>query len=50
MGIRNKYCAVFSKATDGKPSPKHDCYLNWSASSSAMEANIILEGFEKAYD
>jgi len=50
MGVRNKYCAVCSKVTDGNPPPKHDCYLNWSTSSSAMEADIILEGFEKAYD
>jgi len=28
----------------------HDCYLNWSALSSAMQADIMLEGFEKAYD
>ena len=48
MGVRNKYCAVCSKATDGNPPPKHDCYLNCNASS-AMEADIISEGFEEAY-
>ena len=50
MGVRNKYCAVCSKVTDGNPPPKHDCYLNWSVSSSAMKADIISEDFEKAYD
>ena len=50
MGIRNKYCAICSKATEEEPPPKHDCYLNWSASSSAMEADIILEGFKAAHD
>ena len=50
MGVRNKYCAVCSKATYGNPPGKHDCYLNWSASSSAMEADIISEGFGKGYN
>ena len=50
MSVRNNYCAVCRKATDGNPPPKHDCYLNWSTSSSAMEADIISEGFEKAYN
>jgi len=36
--------------TEREPPPKHDCYLNWIASSSAMEADIILEGFKAAYD
>ena len=45
MGVRNKYCAVcYNKAYDGNP-PQHTCFLNWNGSSSAMEADIILDGF-----
>ena len=47
MGVRNKYCAVCSNASDGNPPPQHTCFLNWDSSSSAMEAHIILEGFRK---
>ena len=47
MGVRNKYCAVCSNTSDGNPPPQHTCFLNWDGSSSAMEADIILEGFHK---
>ena len=46
MGVRNKYCADCSKTSDGNP-PQHTCFLNWDGSSSAMEADIILEGIRK---
>ena len=42
LGVRNKYC---SACTQGIPQEKHNCYKNWSASSSEMETDIILEGF-----
>ena len=48
MGVRNKYCAVCSKGTDEHHN--HHCFLNWHGSSSAMEADIILEGFQKCYE
>ena len=45
MGVRNKYCAVcYNKAYEGNPL-QHTCFLNWNGSSSAMEADIILDGF-----
>ena len=45
MGVRNKYCAVFyNKAYDGNP-PQYTCFLNWNGSSSAMEADTILDDF-----
>ena len=49
MGVRNKYCAVCSNGTDNNPR-NHHCFLNWNGSSSAMEADIILEGFRKCYE
>ena len=35
-----------AKTSDDNP-PQHICFLNWDSSSSAMEADIILEGFCK---
>ena len=45
LGVRNKYCTA---CTQGSSQDKHVCYKNWSASSSEMETNIILDGFRKA--
>ena len=45
MGVRNKYCSVCALATNGKP-PEHTCFKNWDGSSSAMETDIIVEGFK----
>lgn len=42
LGVRNKYCYA---CTQNIPKEKHVCYKNWSASSSEMETDIILEGF-----
>ena len=46
MGVRNKYCAVCNQFPNGDP-PEHTCYRNWDGSSSAMETDIIVEGFKK---
>lgn len=49
IGIRNKYCSFCSfhgNKFPGKPIPKHKCYKNWSGSSTAMEADAIVEGFK----
>ena len=45
IGVRNKYCAACSQ---GSSKERHTCYKNWSASSSEMESDIILEGFSSA--
>ena len=45
IGVRNKYCTA---CTQGIPKDKHDCYKNWDKSSSQMETDIILEGFQAA--
>ena len=44
IGVRNKFCAICAKDA----SKKHDCFKNWTGSSSSMEPDIILEGFCKA--
>ncbi len=45
VGVRNKFC---SACAQDSPQGKHHCYKNWSASSSEMETDIILEGFLQA--
>lgn len=46
LGVRNKYCATCARALRNKISPpEHICSKNWDESSSAMESNIIAEGF-----
>ena len=46
MGVKNKYCAVCSIAQKKKSKPpNHQCFKNWSGSSTSMEADIIASGF-----
>jgi len=45
LGVRNKYC---SSSARNIPADNHKCYRNWSASSSEMETDIILNMFLKA--
>ena len=47
LGVRNKYCSMFNKATDGNI-PLHHCFRNWDESSSAMETDIILKSFQES--
>lgn len=49
LGIRNKFCSICTIAHNKKLSPKkHTCYKNWSGSSSEMEVDILLSGFNAA--
>ena len=46
IGVRNKYCSVCSiDVRKGEEVRHHHCFKNWSGSSTAMEADIIVEGF-----
>ena len=46
LGVRNKFCSICSRADNLNQHPaKHTCFKNWNSSSSAMETDIILEGF-----
>ncbi|KAI4465290.1 exonuclease phage-type/recb c-terminal domain-containing protein [Holotrichia oblita] len=48
-GVRNKYCSICSIALHKSVTPqKHKCYKNWEGSSPAMEADIIVEGFQSS--
>lgn len=47
LGVRNKFCSYCefykSRATEIHP---HKCYKNWDKASTAMEADIIVQGFQ----
>lgn len=46
VGVRNKFCIICARAQTKGCAPKiHTCFKNWDGSSSAMEADIIVEGF-----
>ena len=46
MDVKNKYCAVCSIAKKKQTEPpNHQCFKNWSGSSTSMEADIIATGF-----
>lgn len=46
LAVRNKFCAICARATTKQEEPKaHTCFRNWDGSSSAMEADIIVQGF-----
>ena len=49
LTVRNKYCSVCAVAENkGVPPKQHKCYKNWDGSSSAMESDMIVEGFRAA--
>lgn len=53
VGVRNKYCATCTKAQQlKKEPPEHKCYKNCGRdqSSTAMEADIIVEGFKQSVE
>ena len=43
IGVRNKECTACTRGIE-----EHVCFKNWDESSSAMETDIILEGFKRA--
>jgi len=44
LAVRNKYCSICNKATDGNI-PLHQCFRNWDESLSAI---IILKRFQES--
>lgn len=49
IGVRNKYCSICQKAcVNNNAPPVHLCYKNWNGTSTAMEADIIVEGFRQS--
>lgn len=49
LGVRNKYCSICTVASNKGIQPqKHRCFKNWDGSSSAMETDMLVEGFRAA--
>jgi hypothetical protein len=49
VGVRNKFCLICRKHKSTLDSvPEHKCFKNWGGPSSAMEADIIAEGFRES--
>ncbi|XP_063222723.1 uncharacterized protein LOC134531105 isoform X1 [Bacillus rossius redtenbacheri] len=45
IGIKNKYCYVCNQTKPGEESKQHLCYKNFSGASTAMEQEILVQGF-----
>lgn len=50
MGYRNKHCVFCNKHVNDENIPEHLCSKNHSGSSTSMEADIIVEGFQKSIE
>lgn len=51
LGIKNKYCyGCQYYERNNKPTKDHNCFKNYEGSSTAMEAEIIVEGFSRSID
>ncbi|XP_050512375.1 uncharacterized protein LOC126888289 [Diabrotica virgifera virgifera] len=49
LGVRNKYCSICSwHESKEQETPTHRCFKNWTGSSTAMETDIIAEGFRNS--
>jgi len=48
IGVRNKYCCVCNASKKNGNEINHLCYKNWNAPSTAMEADIIVDGFKQS--
>lgn len=46
IAVRNRFCSICARAEGKSEEPKeHTCYKNWTESAPAMEANMVVEGF-----
>ncbi|GLV46107.1 hypothetical protein CBL_10767 [Carabus blaptoides fortunei] len=49
MGVRKKYCSICYVASNlGVEAATPKCYKNWDHSSSGMDADIIVQGFNSS--
>lgn len=47
--MRNKFCIICARSENkGEQAKPHVCFKNWHGSSSAMESDIIVEGFSSS--
>lgn len=45
IGVKNKYCYVCNTLTPGSKKKDHACYKNFTGASTAMEQEILVQGF-----
>lgn len=50
VGIKNKYCRICQQEEKLQTAIEHTCFKNWHASTTAMEAGIIVDGFKKSIE
>lgn len=50
LGVRNKYCSVCSSARAKDSDKPHICYKNYNGTSTGMEQDIIIEGFNRSIE
>ncbi|KAK9685426.1 hypothetical protein QE152_g38052 [Popillia japonica] len=51
LSVRNKYCSICARATNQQLQVReHLCWKNWNGSSAGMEADILVEGFNKSIE
>lgn len=51
MCVKNKYCCICARAQNKKETPReHVCYKNFDGASTAMESQIISEGFKQSIE
>jgi hypothetical protein len=51
LAVRNKYCSICARTVGSKSIPsEHLCFRNWAGPSTAMETDIIAEGFKRSLD
>ncbi|KAL1458849.1 hypothetical protein MTO96_043421 [Rhipicephalus appendiculatus] len=50
LGVRNKLCSTCEYYAKKGQTKEHTCYRNWNLSSGAMEADILVEGFQRSTD
>ncbi|KAG0416068.1 hypothetical protein HPB47_006744 [Ixodes persulcatus] len=49
LSVRNKYCSTCNFYMSKNETPRnHACFKNWDGPSTAMESDIIAEGFRKS--
>lgn len=49
IGVKNKYCMICNVAETHNDTPKpHQCFKNFSGSSTSMESTILVEGFKNS--
>ncbi|KAH7948414.1 hypothetical protein HPB52_021981 [Rhipicephalus sanguineus] len=48
LGVRNKLCSTCEYYAKKGERKEHSCYRNWDQSSGAMEADILVEGFQRS--